>query len=123
MIPVCLDDLLHAIRLDTSDVVPDRGKMFRASREQEEQARSHDRINSAFSFGSIFDMVADFITDASVSVISSARNIAQADEALEKHPVHTVLCHPMEVSTRCNQSGTCDWRDMGARPLYCLRVT
>jgi hypothetical protein len=85
MIPVCLDDLLHAIRLDTSDVV-------------------HDCINSAFSFGSIFDMVADFITDASVSVISSAGNIAQANKALEKHPVHAVLCHPMKVS------------------LYCLRV-
>jgi hypothetical protein len=57
MVPVCLDDLLHAIRLDTSDVV-------------------HDCIDSAFFLGRIFDVLPDFITNASVAVISSTRNIA-----------------------------------------------
>jgi hypothetical protein len=68
-------------------------------------------------------MVADLITDTSVSIMTSGWDITQANEALKKHPIHAALSHPMEVSTRCDQSSTCVGHAGECRPLNCLGVT
>jgi hypothetical protein len=68
-------------------------------------------------------MVADLITNTSVSVMTSGWDITQANEPLKEYPIHAALSHPMEVSTQCDQPSTCVRCAGECRPLDCLRVT
>jgi hypothetical protein len=80
--PVCLDDVLNTLGRHATDVI-------------------HDGIDATLSFGCPLNMVADLITNTSVSVMTSGWDITQANEPLKEYPIHAALSHPMEVSLDC----------------------
>jgi len=101
VVPISFYGLLNTLRLQAGNVIPGEG-IARTTFEgvQKVGIDSHNGINATLMLGCALNVVADLIADPSVTFIASIRDIAWAKEALKKHPIHAVLSHPMEVSTR-----------------------